>query len=136
MYNQLQKEQLKARKEGNKLKASLLSTILSETQKKSKEKNQKKSIEELTLATIQKLLKTTNDNLSLNLTSTQKESLKQELEILQSYMPAQLSTSEMLEIVNSLENKTPKYVMPYFKNNYAGQYSPANLIKLLGEING
>lgn len=135
MYQKLQKEQLQARKEGNKLKASLLSTILSETQKKSKEKNQSSSIEELALNVVQKLLKTTEENLSLNLIEKQKESLNVEAEILKSYLPRQLSENEILKIVESLENKTARTVMPYFKQNYAGQYSPKQLNTLLSKFN-
>ena len=45
---------------------------------------------------------------------------KQE-EVLQSYLPKQLSEKEIRDIINSLEDKSVPNVMKHFKTNYAGQ---------------
>lgn len=45
---------------------------------------------------------------------------KQE-EVLSSYLPKQLSESEIREIINSLDDKSVPSVMKHFKMNYAGQ---------------
>ncbi|MFA6675895.1 MAG: GatB/YqeY domain-containing protein [Bacilli bacterium] len=46
--------------------------------------------------------------------------IKQE-EILNSYLPKQLSKEEILAIIQGLEDKSLPNVMKYFKSNYAGK---------------
>lgn len=121
----IKEDLLTARKERNGLKVALLSTILSEVQAALKAKNQKKSEEELFLNVARKMEKNIVDILALN--PPNELYLKEELKVLQSYLPQQLDIAVIEEIIASLEDKSISGVMKFFKEHYAGQYDAKKL---------
>ena len=49
------------------------------------------------------------------------ESLTRQIEIVKKYLPKLLSKEEVVEIINSLEDKTLPSIMKHFKVNYQGK---------------
>ena len=76
------------------------------------------------LAIIQKTLKELFDEkegyVKVGNAAKVEEIAKQE-EVLNGYLPKQLSEQEIRDIINSLEDKSIPNVMKHFKTNYAGQ---------------
>lgn len=131
LTTQIKNEHLKSRKNGDKESSALLATLLSETQKQSKLKNNIGTDEDkILLSVIQKTLKTINENLELSgLNINHKLAFEREKSILESYLPKQLSVDEIEVILQREfgETRTAKAVMPYFKQNYGGQYNAKEL---------
>lgn len=91
-------ESLKARKERNAPKAALLSTLLGEVQMIGKNNGNRESTDGETIAVIKKMLNNTTETVNLLLNSTdtgQLEALREELNVLGSFLPKQLSSAEL-----------------------------------------
>ena len=76
------------------------------------------------LAIIQKTLKELADEKEGYLKVNNQErayAISRQEEILNAYLPKQLSEEEIRSIINSLEDKSVPCVMKHFKMNYAGQ---------------
>ena len=90
--------------------------------------NQSKSGKEFTaddeLKIIRKFLKNIDETLQLDVPEDSKAKMKTEKEILESYLPKQMSKEEIEKIVSGLvaEGKTMKEIMPHFKEHYNGEY--------------
>lgn len=128
---QIKEDHLNARKNGNRESSALLSTLLSETQKQSKLKNNIGADEnKILLSVIQKTLKTINENLELDgLSANHKQAFEREKIILESYLPKQLGADEIETILQREfgDSRAIKVVMPFFKQNYDGQYNAKQL---------
>jgi uncharacterized protein YqeY len=112
-----------------KVRAGLLSTLLSEAVAHSKIKGAKDTnLDSLTMKAVSKALKTVNSNLEIpGLSSSHKTEYLLEKEILESYLPKQLSQEEIADIVNGLPDKSVSVVMPFFKVYYPGKYDAREL---------
>ena len=76
------------------------------------------------IAIIQKTLKELSDEKEgyVRVNNTERvESISKQEEILNRYLPKQLSEQEIRDIINTLEDKSVPNVMKHFKANYAGQ---------------
>ena len=62
------------------------------------------------------------------------EELKAQMEILNKYLPKQLSEDEIRKIIESLEDKTIPSVMKHFKANYQGQVDNSLVSKIAREF--
>jgi uncharacterized protein YqeY len=76
------------------------------------------------LKIVRKFLKNIDETLALDIPEETKSKLKTEKEILEHYLPKQLSREEIDKVVSELvgQGKTMKDIMPYFKEHYSGQY--------------
>ena len=63
------------------------------------------------------------------------EILKAQMELLNKYLPKQLSEDEIRAIIASLENKKIPSVMKHFKANYQGQVDNSLVSKIAKEFN-
>jgi len=63
------------------------------------------------------------------------EVLKAQMELLNKYLPKQLSEDEIRAIIASLEDKKIPSVMKYFKANYQGQVDNSLVSKIAKEFN-
>ena len=63
------------------------------------------------------------------------EVLKAQMELLNKYLPKQLSEDEIRTIIASLEDKKIPSVMKYFKANYQGQVDNSLVSKIAKEFN-
>lgn len=118
----IRKDMFEAKKVKDTVKSNLLSTLFSEIFTLSK--SGKELTEEDELKIIRKFLKNIDETLALDIPEATKTKLKSEKEILESYLPKQLSKDEIEKIVAELvaEGKGMKDIMPYFKEKYSGKY--------------
>lgn len=136
ILEQIRADSVSARKSGDKLKSGLLVTLLSEAQTVGKNAGRETTDEE-TIAVIKKFIKNSNqvaeaarDNI------TAETNAYKEIEILDSYLPKQLTEDEIKVIINGLKNPTDqimgadmKSIMGYFKHMYPGRYDGATVAK-------
>ncbi len=104
------------------VKANLLSTLYAEIFTQSK--NGKEMNEEDELKIIRKFMKNADETLSFDISEDAKNKLNEEKKILEAFLPEQMSTEEIENIVTELiaEGKTMKEIMPYFKEKHQGLY--------------
>lgn len=136
ILEQIRADSVSARKSNDKLKSGLLVTLLSEAQTVGKNAGRETTDEE-TIAVIKKFIKNSNqvaeaarDNI------TAEANAYKEIEILDSYLPKQLTEDEIKVIINGLKNPTDqimgadmKSIMGYFKHMYPGRYDGATVAK-------
>ncbi len=122
LMDAIRKDMFEAKKVKDTVKSNLLSTLFSEIFTLSK--SGKELTEEDELKIIRKFLKNIDETLALDIPEATKTKLKSEKEILESYLPKQLSKDEIEKIVAELvaEGKGMKDIMPYFKEKYSGKY--------------
>lgn len=124
---------LNAKKAADKNKASLLTTLYAEAVKVGKDKDNRLSTDEETLAVIKKFLKGVDETLqALNNEGTAVQIFLSERSILNSYLPQQLDREELEDIIGPLhmQGKNMGEIMKHLKENYAGLYDG----KLASEI--
>lgn len=111
-----------AKKNKEVLKANLLSTLYAEIFTLSK--SGKEMTEDDEIRVIKKFIKNIDETLALEISEEQKTRLNSEKEILESYLPKQLSREEAEKIVDEMisQGKVMKDIMAYFKENYTGRY--------------
>ncbi len=87
-------------------------------------KSGKEMTEEDEIRIIKKFIKNIDETLGLDIPDEQKTKYKAEKQILESYLPSQLSKDEIEKIVSEQfsRGKIMKDIMGYFKENYSGRY--------------
>jgi uncharacterized protein YqeY len=125
LYVQVKKDQLTARKEKDKAKASLLTTLIGELDSDVTGKSTTKVevTDAMVVAKIKKFVKSL-DALVLLLGSNgpkQTEALM-EISILAVYLPKYLTEGELTEIIKSFDTTNMGTVMKLLKEQYAGLY--------------
>lgn len=147
LLDQIRKDQLQARKTQNKIAAELLTTLIGEAAMVGKNAGNRESTDTEVKAVIKKFLKNnteTTTSLHLNLaTPLMMEVLQKEKEILESYLPKQMTEKELKaffenEIVVS-GGKEVGILMKALKNQRAGQYDgkmAAEVVKELVKLEG
>ncbi len=86
---------------------------------------------------IQKVIKELNDekeNYSKVGNVEQVETIEKQIEIASSYLPKQLSKTEIKEIILALADKSIPSVMKHFKANYNGQVDMRQVQEVLKEL--
>jgi uncharacterized protein YqeY len=134
LLNQIKADQLVARKARDTVKSSLLTTLIGEASFVS-EQDYKAGKTEITdekvLATIRKFLKGAVETLRLLLATNSGviqpiQTAKIEIDILESYIPQQLSEDELRMIIVTFKEANPGAnvgaIMGYLKTNHAGLY--------------
>lgn len=112
----------------NTVKAKLLTTLLGEIGLKTSDKSITITDNDV-YAIINKFIKNCNETLKI----TNSEEVALEKTILESYLPQQLSTEQLVTIINEIKGKTPDTkmvkpaVMKFFKANYPNQRSESIL---------
>lgn len=111
-----------AKKAKESLKANLLSTLYAEMFTQSK--SGKPYSEEDSIKIIKKFIKNSEETLALDIPEDAKTKYTEEKNILEGYLPAQLTKEEIEVKVNQLvsEGKIMKDIMAYFKENHSGMY--------------
>ena len=139
----LRAKQLEARKNRNEIETNLLTTLVAEAAAKGKAAGNRESTDEEVVATIKKFLNGVNETLAaLAVSSDGRVKVASiEKEILESFLPKQLSEDELriaiTGIVNTLPEKNAKAmgkVMAELKANFAGLYDGAMASKLVKEL--
>ena len=130
MLVQLKKDHLESRKQRDSLKSNLLGTVLAESAMIGKNDGNRETTESEILAVIKKFLKGINESIeSLRKQDRDTADIEKEREILESYMPSQLSKEKLTEIINNLVAELPEKnmkqmgkIMGEIKKNYDGQF--------------
>ena len=123
----IQAEYLAARYAKDTLKANLLSTLLGEAQTIGKDAGNRDATDEETVAVIKKFIKGANEvaesarNNHQAMTNAYKE-----IEILDSYLPKQLTVDEIRSIIGTLHDLNDHFnmgfIQKHFKDNYPMLY--------------
>lgn len=143
LYKTLKAHQLQARKDKDVLKAALLTTLMGEVQGSSTgngipeydEDGVLKVADESVLSVIKKFIKNTNEFIRVKDNPTS----RQEVEILQAYLPKQLSDEELKVAIGliladcQLEGgKRMGFVMGQLKQQYPDQFDASKVKGIIG----
>lgn len=119
-------DQLTARKAGDKIAASVLTTLLGEASKLTAE-DHKKGVTEVTdgrvIATVKSFTANVEQTLGLA-PEDRKPALQRELEVLSAYVPAQLTEDDLVRVIGGYktEGLNLGQIMGRLKTEYEGQY--------------
>ena len=138
LIDELKKAQMEALKEKNTLKRSVLQIVtgkvkLAEIEKRTKNES---LTDDDVLLVINKVIKELDEEILAfkNANRTEKvEELTLQKQILEAYLPAQLTEEEIKKIINSLEDKSMPSIMKHFKQNYLGKCDMKLVNKLANE---
>lgn len=136
LLEKIRNDMHEAKKSKDVLRANLLSTLYAEIFTLSK--SGKELTEEDEIKIIKKFIKNTDETLALEIPEEQKNKFKSEKEILESYLPQQLSKDETEKIVGEMlsQGKVMKDIMAYFKENYSGRYDGKTVSELVKSKQG
>jgi len=136
LLEKIRNDMHEAKKNKDVLRANLLSTLYAEIFTLSK--SGKELTEEDEIKIIKKFIKNTDETLALEIHEEQKAKFKSEKEILESYLPQQLSKDEAEKIVGEMlsQGKVMKDIMAYFKENYSGRYDGKTVSELVKSKQG
>lgn len=131
LIEQIKKDQLAARKSGNKVESSLLTTLVGESEKIGKDKGNRAPTDDEVQTVVKKFMKGVEENIRL----TGKQEFLQEKEILNRYLPKMLSEEQLDEIVKdlaeSLQNKGK--VMAALASNYKNMYDGKQAMSIVSK---
>lgn len=131
LLQQIKVDQLAARITKDSIKTALLTTLIGDAEMVGKNASRATTDDEV-VAVIKKFLK---NNLEFQKHVTN-DNLTTEQLILESYLPKQLTTDELIEIITNNfgdELKSKKgAIMKFLKENYAGLYDGATAAKVIG----
>lgn len=144
LLKQIQADQLAARKNKDSIRANLLTTLLGEATRIGKDDGNRESNDLEVTQTIKKFVKNAQDTLQHVYKTGDVvtiQFIKDELAILENYLPKQLDEVELRSIIetfiNSLPEKSPKQMGIVMKNltvNHAGTYDGQLASKLVKEL--
>ncbi len=129
LIERLRADRIQALKDRDALKKGILSLVVSNSQLAAKESGDDNPTDAQVVTAIKKLKKGNQDLLEK---VPDNEDAKKEIEILDSYLPKQLSEEELREVITNCIKTFPDgmeegpraigAVMSYLKDNYAGRY--------------
>lgn len=123
LIDTLRNDLLQARKDRNNISIKLLTTLVSESAMIGKNKGNRESTDEEVESTIRKFLKNAEETIS-HLNDDRREEIKEEITILEKYLPTQLSEKEIKTFFNSLPSGTNiGKAMQELKSKFPGQYN-------------
>ncbi|MCS6985029.1 MAG: GatB/YqeY domain-containing protein [Leptospiraceae bacterium] len=126
VWEQLQKEALKARKEKDSQKANLLTTVISQVKNIAINEGHRAVSDQDVYKVVRQFLKSVEENLEYaregKLTAEQKLQMEREKAILESFLPRQLTAEELREIIKNSGAKTIGDAMKYLKENHEGLF--------------
>ena len=138
MFEQMKKDNLNARKEKDTTTSNLLSVLIAEIEKGAKDDGNREVNNKDILAALKKFSKGAKESITaLEKAGRDTSQVKQEIEILERYLPKQMSETELRKaiatIVERLPEKSPKMmgkIMGELKAKYEGSYDG----KMAGQI--
>ena len=125
---QIREDQLEARKSRDKLKATLLTTLIGEAQMVGKNAGNRDTTDAEVVQVVKKFIKNIDESLEYYSGETKEEKLS-EKKLLEIYLPRQLTEEQLTTIIfdifnklNITELKQMGLVMKELKTNYEGQF--------------
>ena len=142
LIEQIRRDFIEARKARNAEKSAFLSTLLSEVERIGKDNGNRQTTDEEAVKVVKKFVKNAEETIAVGEKSGKDVSAsKREVEILNGYLPQQLTAEQLTviisAIVETLPEKSPKAtgkIMSELKANYNGQYDgkmASDLVKQL-----
>jgi uncharacterized protein YqeY len=124
---------IQARRDKNAPKLKLIQTLIGAVEQQKSKNSGKKvlTVDEITLSTIKSFKKNIKDFLKVATNQDTIRELEFELEILDSYLPKQLTCDQILDIIKLNDLKTVPAGMQYFLKNYPSQYDSEILVGIL-----
>lgn len=119
LLDDLKRDSLAARKDGRSLVSRLLITVIGEIETQTK-RDGKEATDQLVIATCKKFV--ANNLETIGLTKKHESGLLSENQILENYLPQQLTETELRVIIRDLGAENIGAVMGHLKSNYAGRY--------------
>lgn len=123
MWSRIYSDFIQARKEKNEVNKSILSLVYNALKNRAIELRVDELTDQETISVIKKVSKQLDEEIESNVKvgRTEKASeLTYQKNLIQEYLPKQLSEDEIKNILNTLEDKSIPNVMKYFKTNYNG----------------
>ena len=140
LFDDLNKDYIVAYKARDMVKKDILSSIISKCKYKKVEKDSNGILtDEDVIKIIEKTIKELDEEI-LSFSNAgdnyieRVNNLKAQKEIINNYMPKQLSEEEIKNLINDLEDKSLPNVMKYFKTNYQGKCNMGLVSKIAKEI--
>lgn len=131
LIENLKEDQLVARKNRDQIKATLLTTLIGEAEMVGKNSGNQAPFDEEVVSVVKKFLKGVNETIViLNKSGHDSSQFEKEREILDSYLPKQLTFDQILTMIESavldgtiIKDKSFKgSAMKWLKIHYSGQY--------------
>lgn len=139
-FERLQKEALQARKNKETEKATLLTTVLSQIKTKAIDDGHRAANDNDVILTVRQFLKSTNENIALAKKSGVAENdekikaFEAEKNILETYLPQQMSEQELREIIGNLGANNIGEAMKALKEKYNGRYDGKLASQIVKEV--
>lgn len=124
---------IKSRKEKNEFNKNILSLVYSNIKNKMIELRAETLSDSDCYSIIRKITKQLDEEIECNIKVNREDKVKEltyQKNLIEAYLPKQLSEDKIKEIINSLEDKTIPSIMKYFKTNYQGQVDMSLVSKL------
>lgn len=140
IFDELQKANIQTMKDHDKVAHEIVSLVFGKCKNEAIDKGypDRKLPDNETLRIIQKTIKELEEE-KLAFEKAQRaekvEVLKAQMELLNKYLPKQLSEDEIRKIIESLDDKTIPSVMKHFKANYQGQVDNSLVSRIAKEFN-
>ena len=122
-----------ARKEKNEVNKSILSLVYNALKNRAIELRVEELTDQETISVIKKVSKQLDEEIESNVKVNRAEKaneLTYQKNLIQAYLPKQLSETEIKDILATLEDKSIPSVMKYFKTNYNGLVDMSLVSKL------
>jgi uncharacterized protein YqeY len=140
LLEKLKKESLQARKDKDQVKASLLSTVLSQVKTIAIDDGHREPNDQDVIQVVKKFLKGIEENLELGkagkLSQDAIEQAELEKKILLEFLPKQLSKEEIKEIIQKSGAKNVGEAMKYLKEHYPDQFDGKTASQIAKEVLG
>ena len=123
MWSRIYSDFIQARKEKNEVNKSILSLVYNALKNRAIELRVEELADQESISVIKKVAKQLDEEIesNVNVGRTEKANeLTYQKNLIQEYLPKQLSEDEIKNILNTLEDKSIPNAMKYFKTNYNG----------------
>lgn len=123
LIQRIKRDQVEARMNRDTIRANLLTTLIGEAEMVGKNAGNRESTDSEVAAVIKKFVKNAQETLTaLQARGGFNEVVAVEISILESYLPKQLTESDLRGIAGNSGCAGMPDFMKYLKDNYAGQY--------------
>lgn len=140
LFERMQKESLEARKARDTVKASVLTTAMSQVKAIAIDDGHRAPNDGDVTKVVRQFLKSVEENLALaaqgKMDATRAEQFKIEKEVLMSYLPQQMSAEQLKEAVKKSGATNIGEAMKYLKANHDGQYDGKLASTVVKEVIG
>lgn len=140
LIDRIKDDQLQARKDRDKVIASLLTTLLGEAQMIGKNDGNRDSTDNEVIAVIKKFVKNLKELLKVTESDSKEEQLAlYEIDVLEEYLPTQLSKNEIILevttiILELMEDPNMGQVMKAMKEKFNGNYDGRVVSEVVKEL--